>query len=226
MFLPTVRFGTAEEARAVLDPMLEAWRIETILTQNYSMSFTYKDYGLATCSPESGAPQLVRKARPMPPTSFQVSADADRYPPPPSHWGLDECTRDLVAHYEESLNDRTLLMHAYAMVTRVEYEHGSLPETARKLAISLDILKWIGNMATERTHGGSARKYERKIALQPLAADEYQALRWVIRELVSRSANLASNMPPGKNVTLTPGGSIAERVQRERLRHQSKQKRK
>ncbi len=108
------------------------------------------------------------------------------------------------------------------MVTRVEYEHGSLPQAATKLAITLDVLKWIKTMASERTLAGRARKYARKSPLEPLAADEHDALGWIIRELVSRSVKLASNRPPGKTVSHTPGGSIAERVQRERLRHRSK----
>jgi hypothetical protein len=109
------------------------------------------------------------------------------------------------------------------MVTRVEYEHGSLPQAATKLAISLDVLKWIKKMASERTIEGRARKYTRKSPrLESLGADELEALSWIIRELVSRSAKLASNTPPGKTVSLTPGGSIAERVQRERLRHRPK----
>jgi hypothetical protein len=225
MFLPKVRFATVEEARAVLDPMLEAWSIQTIITLNYSMSFTYMQHELAAQPPQSGAPLLARLSRPMPP-HLRMMAETDRYPPPPSHWGVDECTRDLVAHYEESLNaSRTLLMHAYAMVTRVEYEHGSLPQAATKLAITLDVLKWVKTMASERTLAGRARKYTRKSPpLEPLAADEHEALGWIIRELVSRSAKLASNRPPGKTVSLTPGGSIAERVQRERLRHRPKKR--
>jgi hypothetical protein len=220
MFLPALRFATVEEARAVLDPMLEAWRIQTIITQNYSMSFRYMAHELAMQPPQPGAAPITRRSRPSAPTNFRVSADIDRYPPPPSHWGMDECTRDLVAHYEESSNDRTLLMHAYAMVTRVEYEHRSLPGAAKKLAVSLNVLKWIKTMASERTLGGRARKYTRKSPpLEPLAADELEALNWIIRELVNRSAKLASNVSPGKTIRLTPGGSLAERVQRERLRH-------
>jgi hypothetical protein len=224
MFLPKVRFSTVEEARAILDSILEAWRIQTVISQNYSMSFTYLAHELAAQPPQSGVPSPARKPRPMPPTNFQVSANADAYPPPPSHWNLDECTRDLVAHYEESFTgSRTLLMHAYAMVTRVEYEHGSLPQAATKLAIKLDVLKWVKVMASERTLAGSARKYTRKSPpLEPLAADEREALGWIIRELVSRSANLASNQPPEKTVSFTADSPIAERVRLRRLRHQPK----
>ncbi|HEY2683763.1 MAG TPA: hypothetical protein VGI93_09665 [Steroidobacteraceae bacterium] len=224
-FLPTVRFATIEDARSELDPMLEAWRVQSIITNNYSMLFSYVDHGLAEASPESGAPQPTPKRRPMPPSNVQVLADATHYPPPPSHWVMDECTRDLVAHYEESLGaSRTLLMHAYAMVTRVEFAHGSLPQAGKALRISLDILKWVKSMASERTIEGRARKYKTNTPLEPLAPVEDEHLRWIIRELANRSFNLASGIRPEKTVSFIPGSYIADRIQRDRLRQQSKGK--
>jgi hypothetical protein len=66
IFLPKVRFATVEEARAVLDPMLEAWTIQTIITLNYSMSFTYMQHELA-----AQPPPIRRRA-----TSATIAADA------------------------------------------------------------------------------------------------------------------------------------------------------
>jgi hypothetical protein len=224
IFMPRVQFETAEDARAVLDPMLEAWRIQTVITLHYSMSFSYMAHEVAAHPPRTGEMAIRRRPRPMPPKFLRFVVEADSYPPPPTHWGVDECTRDLVAHYEESLNStRTLLMHAYAMVTRVEYEHGSLTVAAAKLAISLDVLKWVKTMATERTIGAQARKYTRKTPpLKPLESDESEALRWIILQLVSRSAKLASSTAPGGVVRFTAGGSIAERIQSDRRRNRTR----
>jgi hypothetical protein len=224
LFFPRVQFTSVEDARAALDPMLEAWRVQTVITLNYSMSFAYMAHEVLHEPPQPGAKPVARPRRPMPPKFLRMIAEADQYPQPPTSWGIDECTRDLVAHYEESLHaSRTLLMHAYAMATRVEYEHGSLIAAAKNLAISLDVLKWIKTMATERTVGAQARKYTRKTpSLEPLGADEYEVLRWIIGELVRRSAKLASKTDPGKTVSFAPGGSIAERMKRDRFRYAQK----
>jgi hypothetical protein len=220
IFVPSYRFASEGEARHELDPLLDAWTLNALVQLGLSISFIFTKSEVAAGPIAADKNSRTRRAQPMPPSSFRLVHELKQYPSLPTRCNIDECTRDLAAHYQEALNaHRTLLMHAYAMVTRVEFQHGSMQMAARRLAIHLDVLKWVKQMATERTIEGYARKYARKaVQPEPLQVDELETLRRMISELLNRSLSLASGADPGKAVSFPPGGSIAKRIDRDRRR--------
>lgn len=131
-----------------------------------------------------------------------LSVERDNYPRKPSSWAVDDCTRDLAAHYREARSgDRTLLMHAYAMHTRLNLEHGGPSNVAHAFAISEPCLAKVKTLANTRTAEKTARKYKPGTALMPLTAAEKSWLRSMLRELVWRSAQVAGGLSPGAPIT-------------------------
>jgi hypothetical protein len=69
IFTPKARFTTAADARAELEPMLEAWRVQTLIAEQFSMSFRHVDHELAA-QPVDAKPSRPRRPSPLSTTKY------------------------------------------------------------------------------------------------------------------------------------------------------------
>jgi hypothetical protein len=200
-FFPTVHFKTVEQARSVLDPLLDAWRISALLDGPAGFSFCFSDAGISQFHNDPEADPARRKTAPMPVTNVTILDN--RFPAPPRHIALDDCVTDLAEHfaaYERSWG--AILLHAYAMITRVAVFHGGEARAAEALKISSQCLKKVKRLASERGVGASARKFVKNKTQVPPTNEEREWLRYMMKELLRRSARLAANKSPGSQLNL------------------------
>lgn len=116
---------------------------------------------------------------------------------------VDQCTRDLTEHFARAAeNPASLLMHAYAMVTRIEFEYGDrLADASRALRVTQAALRRLRRLSTERSVGCQARKYEGKVKRTAIATEEVKWVQTLLRQLVDRSWNVALKRNPGPQLT-------------------------
>jgi hypothetical protein len=201
-FTPIADFPTVEAARAVLDPMLPLWRISAML-QFGGAAF---DFGfIHGFVDESAEAADLRNQQPL--VSLQLTTGIiigyDQFPAFLAELGIDDCVRDLAEHYLASwLSPRGLLLHAYAMVTRVEAAHGTRKAAAAALRISDNCLGKLSRLASERGVGAGARKFTDNKPRHDLTREETNWVQQMIRLILYRSAVLAAGGTPRKRLTV------------------------
>ena len=82
------------------------------------------------------------------------------------------------------------------MVTRVEAYYGDRKNAAHALKISVQCLRQISTLATNRGIGAGARKYTDNEPRKELTGDEYNWVRSLMRVILYRTALLAGGYAP------------------------------
>jgi hypothetical protein len=201
-FYPQAQIATVAEARAALEPLLDAWRVSAMLYVGpASLSFHFTDAAVENSAADESSTDAKRRiARPMPPKHLTLIYD--RYPPVPVGLAVNGCVLDVSEHFfAAESNRRARLLHTYAIVTRIDAEHGGLGHAAKALNISVPCLKRMKHLASVRGVGVAARKYQHARPQQALSADEEQWLMSVSAEILLRCARLAAGRSPGRHVT-------------------------
>jgi hypothetical protein len=201
-FFPRTQFVTIEDARSCLDLLLEAWYVNALVEFGPAApSFSFFRAAMETYPGDPNG--LAIPKQPMPPTNLTLWFD--RYPSPPIGLGVDDCVRDLAEHVLASeQTSRSILLHAYAIVTRVSVKHGGIQKVAADLNISVDRLTYTKHLASVRGVGGGARKFEPNRPRLPVSTNEFVWLRITIIEILRRSACLAAGYSPGEQLNGRP----------------------
>jgi hypothetical protein len=201
LFFPGERYEDADAAREALEPLLEVWQIHALVIVGKPFTLAYIGCDIET-EPSTNDPAKRQLARPCAGKLSVVLRD-DQFPPTPSHWEMTECARDLAAHYSESIGSRrTLLMHAYAMYTRLVVEYGTPRKAALAMRISEACLDKLKRLSSTRSSGNTARKYKKGMKIVPLDVAEDAWLRGIMRQIVHRSVGVASEFSPDIEITL------------------------
>lgn len=112
-----------------------------------------------------------------------------QYPPSPTGFGVNDCVRDLAEHFAAAEDSwRSILLHAYAMATRVQIEYGGIAGASRALMISAERLNYMKQLASVRGVGGAARKFSNAQTDIDLDEREFTWLRASIAEVLARSS--------------------------------------
>ncbi len=157
-FTPTAQFMNIEVARAALEPMLATWRVSSILQFGPAgFDFVFVE-GYVDDSPQM-ANNRRQNPRNWPPDAPTItSIGYDQFPKAFDGLAVNECVLDLADHYLTSSRSlRSQLLHAYAMVTRIEQEYGGQRKAAIALQLSTGSLTRLSRLATERGLGAAAR---------------------------------------------------------------------
>ena len=206
-FFPTTHFASADEALSVLDPQLRAWELDVAFTEGLDvMTFKFIHAHVEKSPPEPGVTTVPFVARLMiGGLAPRVIVTHSMHPLPPTGFAVDDCVKTLGALF--SFAKRTpiaLLYVAYSMTTCVELYHGPrLSEAAKALGFSSNVLDRVNQLATTRSIGAVARKFEVGEKRQPLSNDERVWLEVILELIVRRAAAVAAGVPPGEQVTLS-----------------------
>lgn len=196
-FLPKKHFATVEDARAELEPLLEAWKISGILIFGpAAFHFEYCDSAIENSAADRRATAARRtRRRPMPPSNLRI--EYNKYPPLPHGLAVNSCVRDVADHYFAAVSNLdALLLHTYAMVTRISVEYGGLGKAAEALNVSAACLTRMKKLASIRGIGVAARKFHPSHVPQALSHDEFVWLTKMNREVLTRCARLAAGTRP------------------------------
>jgi hypothetical protein len=201
-FFPEKNFATLDDARAALEPLLEAWKVSAFLNVGpAAFRFEYGDCSVETSAADNAVTaEKQSRRRPMPPSNLTLVYDG--YPPLPNGLAVDSCVRDVADHYFAAVSNlAALLLHTYAIVTRISVEHHGLGKAAAALNVSAACLTKMKQLATIRGIGVAARKFHPIHVPQALSTEEFIWITTMNAELLARCARRAAGMTPGPLLT-------------------------
>ena len=189
---PTGHFGSIEEARLQVDPILESWEIDIALRfGNPELSFTYKTSEVVDRDPPPpGTRQIVMVATAGELSlvgSATVHVSRARYPDPPTNFRANPDVHTLWKRYQGYRHGREPLPSmAYFCLTFLEVSAGGRDNAAKEFKISSSVLNGIGKLASERGDEGTARKYVAIKSGAPLTSSEVQWLEEAVKSIIRR----------------------------------------
>lgn len=95
-------------------------------------------------------------------------------------------------------------MHAYAVLSRLEYEYGSRGDAATALNVHPQVLSTLGRLSSEKGEGKDVRKFIRGKKPTPLTSAECTWMVNTIRELTRRAAQEAAGKLPATRYSDQP----------------------
>jgi hypothetical protein len=120
-FTPMKDFRTIDDARSVLEPILQAWQAAAVLMvgpAGFTFDFS-KGFVDRSKTETRKRQEKPPKWPPMPPQNLRILFNG--YAAPIQWLAIDDCVRDLSEHYRAAqLSPRAMLLHGYAMATRVK----------------------------------------------------------------------------------------------------------
>jgi hypothetical protein len=197
---PADHFADGAEARAVLEPFLRAWEVESDLSRNIgSIRFKYTAVRKVDRdpppTPESGAAHLSVQAGEVVLMSDAVSLHITQrnYPDPPSSF---RTTPEVEIAYRRWLGFREgrepLPSMAYAVLTLLESMAGGRRQAAATFQIDYIVLDTIGRLSSTKGDSDSTRKFAEGGKVQPLIGSESAWLEAAIRRVVRRMGEHAA----------------------------------
>jgi hypothetical protein len=206
-----VHFSTAEEARAVVNPVLRAWELDADLRLgNAALRFQYEDAEIVDRTPQP--PGTVRGhvlfagVGEMVVAEAAVSAHVTRraYPAPPCDFRITPDVATLSQRYQGYLEGREPLpTMAYFCLTVLEAAAGGGRNARRKAAtmynIKYQVLKKLGELTSVRGDHSTARKMLTP-ETTPLSGEEDAWIQATIKQIIWR---LGDQRSPATLPTIT-----------------------
>jgi hypothetical protein len=197
---PTVQFGGEDEARAVIDPFLKAWEIETDLVVNPgTIRFRFETAHIIDLDPPPpGSPitvqargvsfgtafgqahlTVVRHSYPQPPVAFRVTPEVDILF---QRW---QAYRDHKEH---------LPGMAYFVLDLLRKVAGGQKQAAKAFAVNPHILNKLGQLSSTKGDAATARKVDRNMQFPDLSGSEKAWIEQVVQRLIRRLGERASGV--------------------------------
>lgn len=193
-------FATAVEARAVVEPCLQAWEIDVGLTygrREMTLAFTQSHLvdrdplppgstiggaGTIMCGASvSATGQVIKKAYPAVPTNFRATPDVVTL------WNRFE-------GFESGREP--LATMAYFCFTLLKNCYGCVDAASKALSVDKTVLKKVSELSTNRGDPSTARKMTPQ--LTPFTATEAHWLNAAIRALIRRVGEIAAGHAPSR----------------------------
>jgi hypothetical protein len=199
---PADHFADGTQARAVLDPFVRAWEIESDLSRNIgSIRFKYTGVRKVDRSPApapgSGARNLSALAGEIALVGKDVSFHVTQstYPPPPADFRTTPEVETAYRRWRAFRERREPLPSmAYAVLTLLESLAGGRHEAAATFHIDRIVLDTIGRLSSTKGDSDSARKFTQGGQVQPLTGMESAWLEAAIRRVVRRMGEHAAGV--------------------------------
>jgi hypothetical protein len=198
---PADHFADGAQARAVLEPFLHAWEVESDLSRNIG-SIRFKYTGVRKvdrnppATPQSGATHLSVAGEAMfvgKVVSLHVTQST--YPPPPSEF---RTTLEVDIAYHRWCAFRQgrepLPSMTYAVLTLLESMAGGRRKAAATFQIDRMVLETIGRLSSTKGDSDSTRKFPQGGQVQPLTGSESAWLEAAIRRVVRRMGEHAAGV--------------------------------
>jgi hypothetical protein len=198
---PAAHYASGSEARAVFDPFLRAWELDSDLTRNIgSIRFKYLSVHKVDRNPPEPNSGLVSTA---PEGELVVVGDAasvhitqNVYPPPPTDFRTTPEVEVAYGRWRGFREHREPLPSmAYAVLTLLESVAGGRREAAATFQVHKRVLDRIGTLSSTRGDGATIRKFEAGASLDPLTGPESTWLEAAVRRLVRRLGEHAAGSP-------------------------------
>jgi hypothetical protein len=183
-------YPSADEARAVVTPFLDAWEIVAALARrSREMRFEFDHADVVDRNPPGPGEPIEAAVTFEARAGCSVAAKliAASYPEPPVGFVASEDVRTLMYHYENYVaGRRPLLDMAYFTLTLLHWRAGTPREASVRYGVADDVLRTLGRLTSTRGDEREARKLNRASTLTPLTDREREWIEAVVRALIRR----------------------------------------
>lgn len=183
--------ATEEEARAFVEPFLQAWELAAALdVDKGEFGFRFERATVVDRDPPAGTVihvPLLRIALNLP--APKVVTGKNAYPEPPTDLARDYAADVMFNMYRDYREGRLFLSSAgYFCVTVLEHEVGNRAKAAKKYAVSASVIGKLAKLSTEKG-GPEARKAQG--ARVPYATRERRWIEAAMKAIIRRAAQVA-----------------------------------
>jgi len=194
VFRATQWFKTATDARAVLDPILEGWRILAEMEQGIgSMRFRFLRADERAGPPQPGVVSVTGTSLIIVGGDVKMLITHGQYPRAPTTFVVDDLTRDLAKLRELTETEpNAVLKHAFTMLSLLEYEFESRDKAADALGFAHNVFDQVRYYTTQCGTGPLRRKFKGEKPPKPFTDGDRQVLRAILLQVVLRAGALAA----------------------------------
>jgi hypothetical protein len=195
VFTMKTHYGDVAAARAVVEKLTRAWKIQTHLVDGHLIEFVFDHPDIINRADKLGDVTVYVQAGSYTITGGTPTVIVGRisYPPPPPTFTASEDVEAMHARYlRYRAGNEPLPSMAYWCLTRVEDSAGNNPgkrkDAATKYHVDLDVLKCLGELVSEK--GGSEARKARG-ASTPYTAAERGWIDAAVKLLIRRLGEVA-----------------------------------
>jgi hypothetical protein len=189
---PKGQYANETEARAALEPLLEAWTLQLELENGYRVEFRLSDSMAKEVRADGTTHHVVGLHTVLSMSDSLSIAVGARIPEPGLRYKAGPLTLKYLGHVRDLAAGRDKVTHiAYMVVTDLQSEFGDLPRAAKRLGVSRSLLEEIKKLSAGQ-HATEGRKTVAS-AVKLTNAD----LDWLgraVRALVRRTAEVETGM--------------------------------
>jgi hypothetical protein len=200
-------YASVDDARMRVEESLRGWEVVIGLEEHpgaVRFKFERAEIDEYTTDTESGT--RLREAKVWIETSADLCASGHvsrgKYPGPGEAFSVDEVVEALYARYSRYQEGREpLASMAYFCLTVLEKgvgnqeteAGGQRTAAAKRYGIATDVLRHLGDIASNRGSAGEARKAPEGLAFVPLDAQERTWVVAVVRSIIRRAGEIAAS---------------------------------
>jgi hypothetical protein len=202
---PKEHFATAEGAREVVEPLLRAWELDAALTRDNPdvLRFVYRRAKIVDRNPTPGVMVMHAESGHFVLTGHEATLHLTlEYPAPPMGLAVEHMVAAMFDRWSRYKAGQALLGDtANFCRDALEKSAGGRQAAAARYSISIEVLKQLGKLATEKggPHSRKSIGYD-----SPYTAIERAWLETVIRKLIRRAAEVAYD-PDADRACITMG---------------------
>ncbi len=188
-------YEAIEDARKAVEQYLWSWEIDVALScGNREFVFNFRDGKVIDREPSPPGTEVVGTVDCVLEDVKCVATGTctlKSYPAPPTTFEANPDVRTLWNRYEGYRNGREpLAAMAYFCLTVLEWRFGGRGKASKKLGVDPQVLRWVGELSTERGDNNIARKMTANVT--PFAAKEKKWLDAATRALIRRAGEIHS----------------------------------
>jgi hypothetical protein len=198
---PVQHFPSGAEARAVIDPFLRAWELDSDLTRNIG-SIRFKFLSVRKVDRDPPAPGTGELSAAFEGTgvlaiggNVSVHITQNTYPAPPTDFRTTPEVELAYGRWRAFREGREPLQSmAYAVLTLMESMAGGRKQAASTLQVDARTLETIGRLSSTKGDAATIRKFGKGLQLQDLSGGESSWLEAAVRRLVRRMGEHAAGV--------------------------------
>lgn len=193
---PQQHYVDVEPAREDLEPYLHAWELDSELEHGLRFRFRFSSAKVVDRDPTPGSASVAAQgvATLTLVGGGKVQIGHSRYPAPPVQpVARSPLVDELMGWIWEMRTGHRLLVIAYLVLTRLEFEYGGRGEAASALNVTRSVLETLGRLGVKND---PTERRKVKGPISPLSPAEKEWIRAVLLRLVHQAAEVAAGAQP------------------------------
>jgi len=195
---PDRHFASEASARQEIEPHLRGWELRAELQDQLRLRFRFSSARVVDRQPTAGSVSVAAAAAEAAAVAeaANVAVGHSSYPAPPAErLAASPLVNELLGWVRDLRAGHRMLVIAYLILTRLEFEYGDRRQAASALNVESAVLSTLGKLSVKND---PAERRKVKGSVGPLTEAEKQWIQVVLPRLVFQAAMVAGNVQPSR----------------------------